>query len=93
MVLRSCARAFGSAFLALALTGCLGTVVEAPVPKGTSYGDTTAHIIGSPTRLDASSCRNGLQEVTTFVPLWGVAVGILTFGIIVPMETVFTCQK
>ncbi len=93
MTARRSARAVSSACLAVALTGCLGTIVEAPVSSGSSYGDTRAHIIGSSTKIDASSCRNGLKEVTTFVPLWGVAVGILTLGIIVPMDTVFTCAK
>jgi hypothetical protein len=75
------------------LSGCLGTIVEAPTREGESYGDTRAHLIGSSTAIDASTCRNGLKQVATFVPLWGVAVGILTFGIIVPMTTVYTCSK
>lgn len=93
MSLRTCARGALCIALAVAASGCLGTIVQAPGPAGASYGDTSAHIIGASTKLDASSCPNGLKEVTTFVPLWGVAVGILTFGIIVPMETVFTCRK
>jgi hypothetical protein len=93
MLVRRALRAAVSLGLAVALSGCLGTIVEAPVASGASYGDTRAHIIGSSTRIDASSCKNGIKEVATFVPLWGVAVGILTIGIIVPMETVFTCQK
>jgi len=93
MTARRSARAVSAVGLAVALTGCLGTIVEAPGASGSSYGGTRAHIIGSSTRIDASSCKNGIKEVATFVPLWGVAVGILTIGIIVPMETVFTCAK
>jgi hypothetical protein len=93
MTARRSARAALALCLAAALSGCLGTIVEAPGASGSSYGSTRAHIIGSSTRIDASSCKNGLKEVATFVPLWGVAVGILTIGIIVPMETVFTCAK
>lgn len=78
--------------LIFSLTGCLGTKVNAPTAPGESYGDTRAHLIGSSTEIDARSCPRGLQQVSTFVPLWGVAVGILTFGIIVPMTTVFTCS-
>jgi hypothetical protein len=78
--------------LAVSLSGCLGTVVEAPTREGESYGDTRPHLIGAPTTIDASKCRSGLQQVTTYVPLWGVAVGILTIGIIVPMTTVYTCS-
>jgi hypothetical protein len=79
--------------LIAALPGCLGTIVEAPTQEGQSYGDTRAHLIGSSTEIDASSCASGLKRVTTFVPLWGVAVGILTFGILVPMSTVYTCSR
>jgi hypothetical protein len=73
--------------------GCLGTIVEAPTGKGASHGDTRAHLIGSSTAVDAATCHSGLQEVAVFVPLWGVAVGILTFGILVPMRTTYTCAK
>ena len=79
--------------LVASLTGCLGTIVQAPTPKGASYGDTRAHLIGSSTEIDARECKGGLQEVSVYVPLWGVAVGILTFGIVVPMTTVFTCSR
>ena len=79
--------------LIFALTGCLGTIVKAPTPEGASYGDTRVHIIGSSTAIDARDCRGGLQQVATFVPLWGLAVGFLTLGIIVPMTTVFSCSR
>jgi hypothetical protein len=93
MKLRRPLRAALTLTLVAALSGCLGTIVEGPGATGQRYGDTRAHIIGSSTHIDASTCKNGLKEVATFVPLWGVAVGILTIGIIVPMETVFTCAK
>lgn len=79
--------------LVVALSGCLGTIVEAPTREGESYGDTLAHLIGASTAIAASKCASGLQQVATFVPLWGVAVGILTLGIVVPMTTVYTCSK
>jgi hypothetical protein len=79
--------------LAVSLCGCLGTIVEAPTREGESYGGTRPHLIGSSTVIGASNCRGGLQQVATYVPLWGVAVGILTFGILVPMTTVYTCSK
>jgi hypothetical protein len=86
-------RSLVAASLSFSLGGCLGTIVKAPTPEGASYGDTRIHIIGSPTEIDARDCRGGLQQVSTFVPLWGVAVGILTFGILVPTTTVFTCSR
>ena len=73
------------------LSGCLGTIVKAPTTEGRSYGATRAHLIGSSTEVDAADCAGGLHEVAVFVPLWGIAVGILTFGILVPMNTTFTC--
>ena len=86
--------AFGvlAIFVLLAQTACLGTVVEANAPSGTNFGTTRAHIIGMSAYVDASQCGQGISSTTTFVPLWGVAVGILTFGIIVPMNTVYTCR-
>jgi hypothetical protein len=79
--------------LAVSASGCLGTVVTAPVGKGRSYGATDAHLILAPSAIDARDCANGLQEVAVYVPLWGVAVGILTLGILVPMNTTFTCAR
>jgi hypothetical protein len=32
-----------------------------------------------------------MSRVTTFIPLWGIAVGILTIGIIVPKTTSYSC--
>lgn len=85
-----CAVALGLIF---SLTACLGTTVKSPASGGQSFGSTDVHLIGSSTAINAGTCPNGLKEVTTFVPLWGVAVGILTIGILVPMETVFTCRS
>jgi len=87
------ARSVVALSLIFSLTGCLGTIVKAPTSKGESYSDTRAHLIGSSTEIDARKCPNGMHEVAVFVPLWGVAVGILTIGILVPMTTVFTCAR
>jgi hypothetical protein len=87
------ARSLVALGLIVSLTGCLGTIVQAPTGKGASYGDTRVHIIGSSTEIDVRDCKSGLQEVSVWVPLWGVAVGILTLGIIVPMTTVATCAR
>jgi hypothetical protein len=87
------ARSLVALGLCFSLTACLGTIVTAPTPKGASYGDTRAHLIGSSTSIDARDCKGGLHEVAVYVPLWGVAVGILTLGILVPMSTVFTCTR
>jgi len=91
--MRKLARSLVALGLSAALAGCLGTVVEAPTGSGATYGSTRGHLIGSSTAINAADCTSGLQEVVVFVPLWGVAVGILTFGILVPMSTSFTCAK
>jgi hypothetical protein len=79
--------------LSLSLTGCLGTIVTTPTRGGRTYGSTEAHLILAPAAIDARDCPRGLHEVAVSVPLWGVAVGILTFGILVPMNTTFTCVE
>ncbi len=78
--------------LAAAVSGCLGTVVTAPTGNGKAYGTTRVHFIAAPTQIDAKICPNGLAQTFTYVPLWGVAVGILTIGIIVPMTTEYSCK-
>ena len=70
-------------------TGCLGTMVGDPPQRGRVFSSTSAHILALPTQL-ASPCEKGLQHVFTFVPLWGLAVGILTIGIVVPMTTQYS---
>jgi hypothetical protein len=77
--------------LVASLTGCLGTIIETPVADGRTQTNTRAHIIAAPRVVDASECRAGLSKVATFIPIWGVIVGILTFGILVPMSTSYTC--
>ena len=75
----------------LSLTGCLGTVVDAGTPQGSSFGTTSVRIVAAPRAVDARQCRLGMSTVTTSVPIWGVAVGVLTFGILVPITTTFNC--
>ena len=77
----------------LSLTACLGTIVETPTPRGKPVEGTHAHILAGPFRIDAHTCKGGMSRVVTFVPLWGVAVGILTFGIVVPKTTSYSCVK
>ena len=89
--MRRLARLMFAVLLSVPLSGCLGTMVHAPTPVTRSHTTTRVHILAAPTRLDAHTCRSGLSEVFTYVPLWGVVVGILTFGILVPMTTSYTC--
>ena len=77
--------------LTFTLTGCLGTLVQAPTRSSKQHKTTRVHLIAAPTHIDAHVCAKGMSEVFTYAPLWGVAVGILTIGIVVPMTTVYTC--
>ena len=45
------------------------------------------------TRIDASVCKEGLARTRTFAPIWGIVVGYLTFGILIPLTTVYTCAR
>lgn len=77
--------------LAVSLTGCLGTLVETPSAAGRPIQTTHIHLLAAPFRIDAHVCPKGVAKAATFVPLWGVAVGILTLGIVVPKTTVYHC--
>ncbi len=76
----------------LTLGGCLGVALKAPTAsERTAYTTLRWHIIAAPTGIDASMCQNGLSRITTFVPLWGLAIGVLTLGILVPQWTTISC--
>jgi hypothetical protein len=82
-----------SFILAFSLSGCLGTLVRTPTPEGKPVPTTHVHILAAPFRIDAHMCRNGISRVEIYVPLLGVAVGILTFGILVPKTAVYSCVE
>lgn len=87
-------RTFGlllaAAFL-ISSTGCLGTQIDAHTRASQTYTSLHIHLLAAPTVLKADQCRQGLADVSTWVPLWGLAVGILTFGIVVPQWTTYSC--
>ncbi len=89
--MRRIVKSLASAILIVSLSGCLGTMVVSPVREGSAHRTTRAHLLAAPTQINATHCGAGLSQTFTFVPLWGVAVGILTFGILVPMTTVYSC--
>ncbi len=72
-------------------TGCLGTNIDSHTRGSQSYTSLHIHLLAAPTLIQADECRQGLSEVNTWVPLWGLAVGILTFGIVVPQWTTYSC--
>ncbi len=88
--MRSLSKAILVLSLSLATSGCLGTLVGKPPTKGQIFSTTRAHILAAPTQIQ-TPCTGGLEHTFTFVPLWGVAVGILTIGIVVPMTTNYSC--
>ena len=79
--------------LIVSLMGCLGTSVQTPRKGGQLRTSTDARILAAPFVVRASDCSEGMSQVMTFVPLWGVAVGILTIGIIVPISTSYACVQ
>ncbi len=80
-----------AAGLVVSLSGCLGTVVETPSPAGRAISAMHVHLLAAPVRIDAHMCERGVAKAATFVPLWGVVVGFLTFGIVVPKATIYHC--
>ena len=77
--------------LVVSTSGCLGTMVQSPTAANRPFTTTRIHILAAPTQIDAHDCKNGLAETFTYVPLWGLVVGVLTIGILVPMTTSFSC--
>jgi hypothetical protein len=79
--------------LATSQTACLGTLVESPVRAQATPSRATLrwHLITAPRVVEAGECRHGMSDVFTHVPLWGLAIGILSFGIVVPQWTVYSC--
>jgi len=74
------------------MSGCFGTMIQSPAAAaGELSTTTTVRIIALPAQIDAHYCKHGLAETFTYVPLWGVVVGFLTIGIIVPMTTSYSC--
>lgn len=79
--------------LTVSSTGCLGTFVETPTRPGPVMKTTRIHLLAAPFRIDAHTCEKGLSQTATHVPVWGVVVGILTFGIIVPKTVAYECVE
>ncbi len=93
MTSRRSAAALGLvALLASPLAGCLGTEVVAPPRSqpGPALQTLRWHILAAP-HLVRADCKRGLAEFKTYVPPWGLAIGILTFGIVVPQWTILQC--
>jgi hypothetical protein len=78
--------------LTLPMSGCLGTIVTAPGSKGKTYKSTDVHFVLLPAAVNAGDCNNGIKEVSVSTPVWGAVVGYLTFGIIIPVNTLVTCK-
>ncbi len=77
----------------VSLTGCLATIVQTPSRGGQELSTTRVHILALPNVIDVPECKSGLARVESWVPVWGLAIGILTFGIIVPVTTTFSCAE
>lgn len=80
-----------SLLLALSLSGCMGTLVSTPTREGKPIPSTHVHILAAPYRIDAHTCSQGISRAEIFIPVWGIAVGILTLGIVVPKTAIYSC--
>jgi hypothetical protein len=56
-----------------------------------TYWDLRWHIVAAPTLVDAKACGFGVSKSMTYIPIWGIAIGFFTFGILVPQWTGFSC--
>jgi hypothetical protein len=75
-------------------TGCFASVVQTGAPEsGPAKKQMNVTLLWGlkPSMVDASSCSNGAAEVVTAWPIWGVAVAVLTFLLIVPTTTAYVC--
>jgi hypothetical protein len=72
---------------------CLGTIVESSARAQVMPSRATLrwHLITAPRNVEAAECKAGMSDVFTYVPLWGVAIGILSLGIVVPQWTLYSC--
>jgi hypothetical protein len=79
--------------LVVSLSGCLGTFVETPAraQRGPAFQTLRWHLLAAPRLIEADVCKGGLADSATYVPPWGLVIGILTFGIVVPQWTIFAC--
>ncbi len=96
MIAAVCKRAFAlllCSALVISTSGCLGTSIDAPTRQGSSHDTLRIHVLAAPATVHANACSRGLADVTTYVPLWGLAVGILTLGILVPQWTLYSCAE
>jgi hypothetical protein len=75
-------------------TGCFATVVQTHGPEfGPAKKQMNVTLLWGlkPSVVDASSCPQGVAEVVTGWPIWGVLVAFLTFLLIVPTNTAYVC--
>ena len=79
--------------LAASVVGCLATRIDTPRSIGRPISAQHVHVLAAPFRIDAHMCDKGIARATTFVPLWGVVVGVLTVGILVPKATTYHCVE
>ena len=77
--------------ITVSLSGCFGTMIKTPAAAGNPFVTTQVHILAFPTQVDAHMCNHGIAESLTYVPLWGLVVGVLTIGIVVPTTTSWSC--
>ncbi len=90
-------RPIASALVALTLlSGCYNVHVRTTAEP--AQGDeraTTLHFINglTPGEVEARDCSRGIADVRFQLPVWGVLLNAITFGLVGAVETTYTCVK
>ena len=92
--MRNFVRSLVAVLLCVSLSGCLGSTLRTPAPKGEQVGhrmNVTLLWGLKPTIVDANECKNGVAATAQVWPIWGVAVAWLTFLLVVPTYNAYDC--
>lgn len=80
--------------LCISMSGCLASTLHTPATHSREV-DSRLNVTLlwglKPTRVDAKECENGVASSVTVWPIWGAIVAYLTFLLIVPTYTAYTC--
>lgn len=92
--MRNLARSLVAVLLCFSLSGCLGSTLRTPAPKGEEVGSRLSVTLLwglKPTMVDANECKKGVAATVQVWPIWGVVVSLLTFFLVVPTYTAYDC--
>ena len=91
--MRRVLRVFLVGVLCVSLGGCFGSMVQRPaptMPEAKKQLNVTLLWGLKPTVVE-TGCEHGVADVVQVWPAWGFAVSVLTFLLVMPIDTVYTC--